>query len=123
MKFFVGTVLNLLHTYYSKGGTKSIPYECAITGLNVVLFVNLMTILGLLKLDLSFLDFYLMDNSIFKYLFILLLFIPLNFLLKKIYPEKEIHEYTPKISYKRGISLFFLYLLFSMVFFIISIKI
>jgi hypothetical protein len=48
MKKFFEIIIYLLYKYYNKGGTKDIPYFCAITAFFMIVFLNITTLILLL---------------------------------------------------------------------------
>lgn len=121
MYIFFKNLIYVLYRYYDQGGTKSVAYYCAISELLIVLYINLMTVLSLFRIDeivRSYLDY----SKPIKYLIFFFLFLPFFLLLKNIYKEDDIKNYEPSINYKVSITLFFIYLIISFVMFVIVLK-
>lgn len=119
MYIFFKNLIYILYRYYDQGGTKSVAYYCAISGLLIVFYLNLMTLFSLFNIDLSL---YLDYSKPIKYLIFFFLFLLFFLLLKAIYKEDEIKQYEPNFNYKTSITLFFIYLIASFIMFIIVIK-
>jgi|SRR5690606_13756706 len=121
MTTFFKNILFILYNYYNKGATQPIAYQRTIFAFLIVLFLNLLTLLAFLKIEFSIPFF---DNStkIFKYLIVIFLGFPIFFIVKKIFPKKEIEEYKPNLNYKLSISLFFIYIVISFLLFVVAIK-
>lgn len=121
MNSFFKNILYILYKYYNKGETKSIAYECALSGLLIILYINLMTILAFLKIDLK-IDFYNNLPKILKYVFYLFISIPFYFVLKVLFPKQQLLSFKSVINYKLGISLFFSHVVISLILLIIAFK-
>lgn len=119
-KFFKN-VLCVLYQYYNKGATQSVAYDCALSGLLIILYLNLMTLLIFLKIDFR-VFFFENLSKVYKYIVILVISSPFFFLLKKKYPKSEILNCKPNLHYSLSISLFFTYVIISLFLFIIALK-
>lgn len=119
MNVFFKSILVILYQYYNQGATKSIAYNCTLSGFLIVIYLNIMTIAVLFDLKLIYLE----DKSrIYKYIVFFVIFAPFFLILKKKYPEKEIEKYKPNLNYKLSIFLFFMYVIFSFISFVIAVK-
>lgn len=121
MYIFFKNLITVLYKYYNQGGTKSTTYYCAISGLLIVLYLNFITLLSLFKFD-DFVGSVRFYSKPIKYLIFFFLLLPFFLFLKKTYKEEDIKNYKPSINYKVSISLFFIYLMISLIMFVVVIK-
>lgn len=121
MYIFFKNLITVLYKYYNQGGTKSTAYYCAISGLLIVLYLNFITLLSLFKFD-DFVESVRFYSKPIKYLIFFFLLLPFFLFLKKTYKEEDIKNYKPSINYKVSISLFFIYLMISLIMFVVVIK-
>lgn len=119
MEVFFKNILAILYQYYNQGATKSIAYNYTLSGLLIVIYLNIMTIAVMLDFKLIYLE----DKSrIYKYIVFFVIFAPVFLTLRKKYPEKEIEKHQPNLNYKLFIFLFFMYVIFSFILFVIAVK-
>ena len=82
--------LYLFHRYYDKGSTKDIAYESAIFALITILTLNLLSILYYLGVPREYFPNLFLIPRLQKYIIGLLILIPIFFLFKRIFKEREV---------------------------------
>jgi len=124
MKKLIMIITVLFYKYYDKGSTKIIAYESALIAVSALIFMNLLALLMFFKIDISFVSTIEQKiGGISKLILGLLLILP-QFLILRFSINKE---YLVKIRIEQTQIriwniLLILYIVFSIVVLIISIK-
>jgi hypothetical protein len=116
MKKLILKFLFLFYHYYDKGSTKPIAYFSALTALIMVLFLNVFAMLIYLDVINRNPDYSIRTPMSIKYLIGFILFIPIVFILKKIFKKEDILKIEmDKSTMRKGYFIIVSYIILSMV--------
>lgn len=123
MKKIVYQFLFLFYSYYNKGSAKNIAYQSSMIALIMTLFLNIFFVLIATGLAGKYFKNSIDLNTWQKYIVGFIIFIPIYWLLKTIFKKEDVLKIEMTESkMKKGYFIVVVYIIFSIIMLIISIK-
>ena len=106
-------IMFLFYRYYSKGGTRDIPYASALFAVGFLVFLHIFQIVIILD-KVSLLSFFEAKNRFDRYIKIALFMLPIFFIINLLVKERDIKNLTyTKEKIKRGNIYLIIYIVLS----------